>query len=57
MLIDCLEKTYFIAVRFQFGQAFWSIFNNLARINYFDPRGNREFFDGRREMRGEVGRK
>jgi len=57
MLMDCLEKTYFIEVRLQFGEAFWSIINNHAPIDYSDSRGDKEFVGRRREMRREVGRK
>ena len=54
--MDYLEKTYFIEVRLQFGQAFWSILNNHAPIDYSDSRGDKEFVGRRTEMR-EVGRK
>ena len=42
---------------FQFLQAFWSILNNYALIDYSDSRGDREFVGRWTEMRREVGGK
>ena len=44
-------------MRFQFDQAFWSILDNHAPIDYLDSRGEREFVCRRRKMKQEVGRK